>query len=667
MTLPGNDPLDHHLTALGNAIGSYQTVAARLADWGAELARHLGRGGRLLIAGNGGSAAEAQHLAAELVGKLRDDRMPLSAIALTPDSSAVTAISNDYGFDEVFARQVRAHGRPGDVLLVLSTSGRSPNLLAAVRAAAGCGVRTWAMTGAGANPLADACDEVLRCPSPDSQVVQELHLVSVHVLCEYIDFYLARPRSVTMSKPDLVIVGDTLLDRDVDGVVHRIAPDAPAPVLDEQHTRERPGGAGLAALLATADGHNVALVTAIADDASGARLTELLTTAGVQVYALPLPGATPEKVRLRAGGQVLLRLDRGGEPQAPGDAPAAVLELLRAAPASLVSDYGRGVARHPALRAALAETAAPLVWDPHPNGPVPVPDARLVTPNLAEVCKLSGDAGGGSVLTVAQRAGHLLRQRWRAGAVAVTCGAGGAVLCHAGPTPLAVAAPATADGDTCGAGDRFSTVAALALAGGALVSEAVQQAVAAATAYVAAGGVTAALASPEAGTEEMVRSSERIGFDEAGRVAAAVRARGGTVVATGGCFDLLHIGHLATLRAARKLGDCLIVCLNSDASVRGLKGPDRPLTNETDRSRLLAALDCVDAVVIFDEPTPEAVLSWLRPDVWVKGGDYGDGGPDLPEAELVKHWGGQTAIVPYLDGRSTTRTIVAAQAAQAGR
>jgi rfaE bifunctional protein nucleotidyltransferase chain/domain len=149
-------------------------------------------------------------------------------------------------------------------------------------------------------------------------------------------------------------------------------------------------------------------------------------------------------------------------------------------------------------------------------------------------------------------------------------------------------------------------------------------------------------------------------------VIAEVRARGGTVVATGGCFDLLHIGHLATLQAARKLGDCLIVCLNSDASVAALKGPDRPLTAQDDRARLLGALDCVDAVVIFEETTPEAVLTWLRPDVWVKGGDYADGGPDLPEADLVRRWGGQTVIVPYLDGRSTTETIAAARAA-AGR
>jgi D-sedoheptulose 7-phosphate isomerase len=183
-------PLDAHLSGLAAALRPFRRQAGVLARWGADLAWHLGQGGRLLVAGNGGSAAEAQHLAAELVGRLRPERAPLSAIALTPDSAAVTAISNDYGFDEVFARQVRAHGRPGDVLLVLTTSGRSPNLVAAVRAAQESGLRTWAMVGAGRSPVAAACDEALCCPSPDSQVVQELHLVAVHVLCEYVDLTL---------------------------------------------------------------------------------------------------------------------------------------------------------------------------------------------------------------------------------------------------------------------------------------------------------------------------------------------------------------------------------------------------------------------------------------------------------------------------------------------
>jgi D-sedoheptulose 7-phosphate isomerase len=194
-------PLDAHLSGLAAALRPFRRQAGVLARWGADLAWHLGQGGRLLVAGNGGSAAEAQHLAAELVGRLRTERAPLSAIALTPDSSAVTAISNDYGFEEVFARQVRAHGRPGDVLLVLSTSGRSANLVAAVRAAKETGLRTWAMAGAGRSPLADACDEALCCPSPDSQVVQELHLVAVHVLCEYVDLTLPE---VTGQVPDAV-------------------------------------------------------------------------------------------------------------------------------------------------------------------------------------------------------------------------------------------------------------------------------------------------------------------------------------------------------------------------------------------------------------------------------------------------------------------------------
>jgi phosphoheptose isomerase len=199
-----NSPLDDHLTGLAAALPPFRHAARLLERWGADLAWHLGQGGRLLIAGNGGSAAEAQHLAAELVGRLREERAPLSAIALTPDSSALTAIGNDYGFEEVFARQVRAHGRPGDVLLVLSTSGRSPNLVAAVHAARAAGMRTWALVGAGRSPVAEACDEALCCPSRDSQVVQELHLVSVHVLCEYIDRTLLDVRTAVPAAMEVV-------------------------------------------------------------------------------------------------------------------------------------------------------------------------------------------------------------------------------------------------------------------------------------------------------------------------------------------------------------------------------------------------------------------------------------------------------------------------------
>jgi D-sedoheptulose 7-phosphate isomerase len=181
------DFAQEHLTALADTLADFGAQAARLHDWGLLLAATLGRGGRLLAAGNGGSAAEAQHLVAELVGKLDGDRPPLSAIALTAETSGLTAIGNDYGFDEVFARQVRAHGRPGDVVILLSTSGRSPNVLAAATAARELGLVTWGLTGRLPNPLADRCDEVVAIPSAHGQVVQELHLVSVHMLCAYVD------------------------------------------------------------------------------------------------------------------------------------------------------------------------------------------------------------------------------------------------------------------------------------------------------------------------------------------------------------------------------------------------------------------------------------------------------------------------------------------------
>ncbi|OMI32916.1 D-glycero-beta-D-manno-heptose 1-phosphate adenylyltransferase, partial [Streptomyces sparsogenes] len=135
-------------------------------------------------------------------------------------------------------------------------------------------------------------------------------------------------------------------------------------------------------------------------------------------------------------------------------------------------------------------------------------------------------------------------------------------------------------------------------------------------------------------------------------LAESVRARGGTVVATGGCFDLLHAGHVGLLENARRTGDCLIVCVNSDASVRRLKGPGRPITPLADRVRVLAGLGCVDAVAVFDEDTPEALLRVLRPEVWVKGGDYSVDA--LPETAALREWGGQALVLPYLDGRSTT-------------
>ena len=182
---------DAHLQALEGVLGALRADLPRIEGWGERLFDVLTAGGRLLACGNGGSAAEAQHLTSELVGRYRDDRPPFSALSLCAETSSLTAISNDYGAEEVFARQVRAHGRPGDLLVCFSTSGRSPNVLAAADAAAACSMTTWAITGAGPNALSEASDDALCVASPHTATVQEVHLVAVHLLCAELDRRLA--------------------------------------------------------------------------------------------------------------------------------------------------------------------------------------------------------------------------------------------------------------------------------------------------------------------------------------------------------------------------------------------------------------------------------------------------------------------------------------------
>ncbi len=178
-----------HLDVLRRTLDSFEAEVPRIEKWAQHLAGVLGRGGRLLAAGNGGSAAEAQHLTAELVGRYRDDRRAYSAIALHAESSTVTAVANDFGIETVFARQVEAHGRRGDVLIALSTSGRSVNLLRAVDAATRIGMDTWALTGPAPNPLADCCDETVAVAveQPSVATIQECHLLAVHLLCAAFD------------------------------------------------------------------------------------------------------------------------------------------------------------------------------------------------------------------------------------------------------------------------------------------------------------------------------------------------------------------------------------------------------------------------------------------------------------------------------------------------
>jgi bifunctional ADP-heptose synthase (sugar kinase/adenylyltransferase) len=361
---------------------------------------------------------------------------------------------------------------------------------------------------------------------------------------------------MTGPKP-LVVVGDVLLDEDIEGVATRLAPDAPAPVVDVTGDRRHPGGAGLAAALAARGGRDVVLVTALGDDpASEAVRREL--SGRIRLLELPLHGTLPVKTRVLAGGRPVVRIDRGGG--TPGEPDDAVREALAGAHAVLVADYGRHTAG--AVRPQLEDAArhTPLVWDPHPRGDPPVPGARLVTPNAAEavaLCAGSPEVPGasGSSLGAFAARGTELAERWRAAGVAVTLGERGVLLTRpGGGTPMLIPAPFRADGDPCGAGDCFAAATVAALADGLLPEEALQRAVAEAAAFVAAGGAgnpdlwhAPAVPGPAHGSAAA----------DAFELAEGVRARGGTVVATGGCFDLVHAGHVGLLESARRVGDCL--------------------------------------------------------------------------------------------------------------
>lgn len=424
------------------------------------------------------------------------------------------------------------------------------------------------------------------------------------------------------------MVGDCLLDVDTVGRASTLSPDGPVPVVQTSSEQTRAGGAGLTAALAAADGGRVVLVTPLADDADAAVLRAVLPDA-VELVAVPWSGSTPVKHRIRAGGQTVVRVDRGGTTGTVGPLPPAVAAALADADAVVVADYGYGATANAGLRELLTAAARrrPVVWDPHPRGAAPVPGCRLVTPNAVEA--LGADPGPRpDIAAVADRA-LALRREWAAGTVVVTLGPAGALATVGEDGVLAVPAPPVVAGDTCGAGDRFSSAAGWALAAGSLPTEAVAIAVATASAYVA---------------------RERALF---GKSALSGTSGPGVLVASGGCFDLLHAGHVATLEAARALGDRLVVCVNSDASVARLKGPGRPLQPQADRVRILLALGCVDDVVVFEEDTPEQVLRTLRPQLWVKGGDYS--GVAVPEAAVLAQWGGRVVTVPFLAGRSTTR------------
>lgn len=457
-----------------------------------------------------------------------------------------------------------------------------------------------------------------------------------------------------------LVVGDVMLDIFERGRAIRLAPDTPAPVVTDIRRTSSPGGAAnVAANLATM-GAEVTLLSAIGDDAPGAELLEGLESSGIPTGdILQIPGRTTVvKKRLVADGVTLARVDSGDtappEDAVQEDLASRMVALAADVEVIVVSDYCGGVVTQRVADALDAMGHGRVILDSKDLLRVRWRGLAAATPNHLEAQKALGLPLEVDPSRIDARAiGEALRHMLGVRALAVTLAEKGVAVVE--PTSVAhIEGHQVANPDVNGAGDTFLAAFALALGGGAPPRVAAWLGVEAATLAVTRLGTT-----PVSNRELLQRLPS--GESAAGRTKgiledlARVRRSGGKVVFTNGCFDLLHRGHLFLLQEARKLGDMLVVGVNSDASARRVKGPGRPVTSEEDRVELLEALPYVDHVLVFDEDTPEALIRRIKPDLYVKGGDHA--GDELVEESVVKEFGGEVIVLPLLPGRSASATI----------
>ena len=457
------------------------------------------------------------------------------------------------------------------------------------------------------------------------------------------------------------VVGDRMIDEYVSGAVERISPEAPVPVVRAQGSEPRLGGAANVARQIATLGARVSVAGICGEDAAAEQLLRLCAGAGIDTRAvLRLPGRhTTRKLRVVSHSQQLLRLDWEDVQPCTAEVSAQLLTQLAASDppdAIILSDYAKGVLTPETIAGIRgARGAVPLVVDPKHRDFARYRGATTVTPNLHEL-----EVAAGCSLDVADLAGIAAAARTlmaSAGleSMVVTLGNHGMLVVPAAGAETAVPAMRHDVYDVTGAGDTAIAVLTLALAARAPLMQAAQLANAAAGVSVTQVGAVAVSAASIRDALAAHPDGKLLSRHELAARAATWRTEGKRIVVTNGCFDLLHAGHLALLSQAAKQGDVLVLAINSDASVRRLKGPERPLVPQAERAALLAALTFVDAVTIFEEDTPLQVLEAVRPHVLVKGGDYQPS--EVVGRELVEAAGGRVVIVPLTPERSTSSLV----------
>ena len=479
---------------------------------------------------------------------------------------------------------------------------------------------------------------------------------------------------MALALPDLIdrfagkritVVGDAMLDTYLGGAAERLSREAPVPIVSVDQREHAPGGAANTAANVASLGGSARLVTVVGDDDEGRLLRAELERRGIDTRGIvEAPGRrTLSKTRVSGQDHMFVRFDDGStEPVDAGTRSRLVAALRIAADASdaiLVSDYGYGV-MSPAVVGTLAEIRAtsPVIVVVDAKDARRYRDLRptAVKPNYDEAIRLLGEPRATDrrrrALQVTAGAEKLL-EATGSDVVAVTLDTDGALVIERGLAPHRTYAHPAVQSRAAGAGDTFISALTLALAAEAPVTHAAELASAAAAVVVGKAGTAACTATE---LREFLSSGEKL--LDAARLAGRVdfyREQGSRIVFTNGCFDILHSGHIAYLERAKTLGDVLIVGLNTDASVRRLKGEGRPINRLEDRAAVLAALSSVDHIVAFDEDSPVELVRLVRPHVFAKGGDYSR--ETLPEAELVESFGGEVQILPLVEDRSTTRVI----------
>jgi D-beta-D-heptose 7-phosphate kinase/D-beta-D-heptose 1-phosphate adenosyltransferase len=465
----------------------------------------------------------------------------------------------------------------------------------------------------------------------------------------------------------VAVIGDLMLDEYVWGDVTRISPDAPVQVVDIRRRSSAIGGAGNVAHNLRVAGGEVILIGAVGMDSAAATLSRLLQDASIDGSGLVQVEGRPTTVKTRviARGQQMLRLDsEDRSPLQPGDRAKlieAARRTLAKCSAILISDYAKGVVdRH--LVADIAELTrnaavrVPILVDPKLPDFTAYRGCDVITPNRKEAEAAAGMAIGTE--HDLQKAAQRIRERSGAAHVLVTLGERGMALSRPDGSIEMIPAQAHEVFDVTGAGDTVLAYFGLVLASGVDAGDAARVANAAAGVAVAKLGTTA-VAPHEvlAAVAGAGRSTKTVDLLQAIARVEHERSLGRSIVFTNGCFDLLHAGHVHLLEQARALGDFLVVGMNSDASVTQLKGNGRPVIGESDRAKVLSALDSVDLVVVFDDVTPSNLINQIHPDVLVKGGDYTT--ETIVGADEVLARGGRVETVPLLVGRSTTEILEA--------